>query len=211
MSDYDTAGYSELPLFNCVAQVVSSGKRRVSTGRKAKEFNESIGNQRDALSLLRDGVELTDVYWKELHPGSRVAPTIDKLRNAHGFFIDGDGSVKTPYFLDDVNELPSLIAVNDAIKDAYRASQHWIDTRNRRFSIDKGTCVLCFSKAEECHHIFYDLFNEKMSHLMSVCAYCHDKCHDQSRLKFPSGMKVEHAKRLGVEISFPDWLMPGYK
>ena len=89
MSDYATSLLeSELPLF-------------AATAIEAKQFHERECLQQEALELLRAGVELTDVYWKRQHPGSRIAPTIEKLRNAHGFEIGGNGSVKSPHYLAD--------------------------------------------------------------------------------------------------------------
>lgn len=204
MSDYgmDTFG----PLFE---QAKPSVVARKSNGEFARKYHERVSAQAEALQRLRCREEMTDVRWKELHPGSRLAPTIDKLRNAHGFHIDGDGKTVSPYTMKDTLQMPALVAVTHDIKEAYYASTHWADTRERRFEHDGHRCVLCRSHSiHTAHHMFYDLFNEAMPHLITVCADCHDTCHSQSKLAFPSGIRAEHAVRLGFDVKFDEWLLP---
>lgn len=207
MSDYQRAAMEELPLF-CTNTLVASPSIEQS-GKAARRHHESQGMQREALWRLRDGELLTDAAWKELHPGSRIAPVVEKLRNTYGFEICGEGSANRPYGMLDRNEWPQTVEVTEAIKEAYWASTHWHEVRERRWAYDKWACVLC--KAAEplqCHHIFYALFEEKLCHVMTVCEACHELCHSQSRLKFPAGMSVKHARQLGVNVEFASWLLP---
>lgn len=174
-----------------------------------RAYHEKIVFQCNALQYLRNGSRLTDMQWKKLHPGSRLAPVIDKLRNGHGFTIEGNGSVDAPYYMPDVREFPQLVAVTDLMKDAYYETEHWAALRERRKELDGYRCVICCDPEElAVHHICYSLFEEHVNDLMTVCKYHHDKIHTSSRLKFPSGMTVPHASRLGVSWEFAEWLLP---
>lgn len=198
MSDYfDT----DLPLFAAPA--------RVGTSRK---HHERIPAQQEVLNLLRQQVPVHDVMWKQRHPGSRIAPVVEKLRNAHGFSIDGHGMVKDPFRLVDLHQEPELVAVTDVMKEAYYKTEHWRGVRERRLRHDSYACVLCGDDREICvHHVFYTLFEEMLCHLLTVCVDCHARCHSQAKLKFPSGMRVEHARRLDCEWDIPAWTRPGWR
>jgi hypothetical protein len=178
------------------------------TGQSARRHNESSAMMAHALKILRTA-PLSNVEWSELHPGSRLAPAVEKLRNGHGFDITGDGSVEQPYRLKDSEALPTLVFVTDEIKQMYYDSEHWREIRGRRLQLDSYACVLCRRVEDlQCHHITYNLFAERLCELITVCDECHATLHDKSRLKFPSGMLIEHARRLGVEVVFEDWLLP---
>lgn len=173
----------------------------------ARGFHESVHHQSDALSLLRNGTLLTDVTWKELHPGARLAPTIDKLRNANGLTILGNGSVRKPYYMPDRRQLPTRIETTEAIKQAYYESEHWQDLRMIRMQRDEYCCVLCGDADDlAVHHCVYNLFHERIWELMTVCDPCHKRIHEHARLAFPSGISVEHAKLLGFDPVFDEWL-----
>lgn len=194
--------HKELPLFDKpVNQLVA---------RKARTHNESLRMRETALRMLRSGQRISEKFWKDLHPGSRVAPTIEQLRNAHGFAINGSGGEADPYWMRDVTQLPTLVAVSDEIKSAYYDSQHWKNLRDSRIQIDQNSCVLCVGcvPGEQVHHVIYRLFEEQLCDLMTVCIPCHEKLHADSRLKFPSGMKVEHVRKLGFVVEFESWLLP---
>lgn len=178
---------------------------------EGRTYHEKVVFQQDALALLRTGHALTDVVWKERHPGSRIAQVVDKLRNAHGFTIEGDGSVASPYLLPDVYQLPGLVAVTDEMKAAYYESGHWRELSRLRREKDDYRCIICGSDLDlAVHHIIYELFNEHIDDLMTVCGFHHDRLHRDSRLKFPSWMTVNQADSLGVEWRHAEWLLPKF-
>lgn len=200
MSDYDASG--GLPLFDCATEKPS--------GSEARKYYERAAAQMEVLHLLRSRARLTKQFWESIHPGSRIAPTVEILRNAYGFSIGGDGSVKLPYFMEDPYEYPSRCIVTKDIKEAYYASAHWKRVRAERWAMDGWRCVQCkTADIHTAHHMFYDLFNEQMRHLITVCKKCHEVNHLQSKLKFPSGMSVENVRRLGLDPNFSEWLFPG--
>lgn len=174
----------------------------------AREYNEGLDKQRRALAALRRA-PVTKKRWEEFFPGARLAPTIEQLRNAHGFTILGDGSIEKPYRLEDRCQTPQRVAVTDAMKEAYYLNDHWIQIRQDRLRYDGYSCLLCRSdEFLQIHHIKYVLFAEKHWHLMTVCRECHEQIHEFARLKFPSGMSAEHAIRLGFKPKWEPWLLP---
>jgi len=175
----------------------------------ARKHHEQVAYQQQALDALRSGMPLAEYQWKRVHPTSRLPPVVDKLRNAHGFTIDGDGSADTPYTMSDCNQMPQRLAVTDPMKAAYYQTQHWHDMRRARKEFDSRRCVICSSTVElVVHHIRYQLFAEDMQDLMTVCGKHHDMIHDNSRIKFPSGMSLDEVRQLGIEWEFPEWLLP---
>lgn len=180
------------------------------SSNSAREFHSRDAAQMSVLAQLRQSKYLTKQHYEScVSDGSRLAPTIEQLRNAHGFTISGDGSVKKPYCLNDVNEQPSLARVTPELKSAYYCSSHWKSVRQNRFLKDGGRCVVCQCRAVlQCHHLHYkSLFNEKPEHLLTVCSKCHRVIHESCRLKFPSGIPTQYAHLLGWK-GFESWLLP---
>ena len=61
----------------------------------------------------------------------------------------------------------------------------------------------------QVHHVEYRLFRELLFDVMTVCRPCHRRIHENSLLRFPPGMDVEHVERLGFERpEFAAWLLP---
>lgn len=179
----------------------------------ARAHHESIGNVRDALSCLRRH-HLAKVGWENRNPGTRLAPSIEILRNAYGFEIAGNGSAKAPYRLLDPRQWPSKVRVNEEIKEAYYSSTHWAGVqgvRARRWDVDGYRCVLCTERREQqiqCHHVIYRLFEESLDELMTVCVYHHQLIHDNCRMGFPIGVPLSIADRLVGYHEFEEWLRP---
>lgn len=163
------------------------------------------------LNRLRVG-PLTKMEWEATSHGKRLAPAVDRLRNGHGFMVMGSGTSSMPYEMPYPDQMPTLAYVTDTLKAAYYNSRHWIETRRRRLEIDNRTCVLChFSRgcfSTVVHHTCYELFQEDIHDLMTLCEVCHESIHETCRLKFPSGMKLEHAQILIGDYCFDDWLLP---
>lgn len=209
LSDYPRENYESLPGQMTLFEQPDSSVVEES----ARNYHESKVAQAKVLSDLRSGRELFRYEWERDNPGGRLAPAVEQLRNAHGLTIDGKGTQKRPYKMPDNEQLPTLVAATDSLKSAYYASLHWQGVRQRRWVRDSYTCVLCGQEPDEgelrCHHIYYALFREHLSHLLTACAACHETLHAQSKLKFPSGMLFEHAQLLDPTIEFESWLLPG--
>lgn len=181
-----------------------------SSAASARKFHENQSNQEEALLRMRSGIRLTDSEWRKSARKSRLAPTIDMLRNAHGFTILGDGSDSNGYFLQDLRQRPCKVHVTDAIKEAYYETDHWRETRDERMQRDDMLCVLCgeFSQLQVHHVTYRNLFHEPLCDLMTVCETCHSRIHEAARLKFPSGIPTEFVQLLGFEPKFDQWLLP---
>jgi hypothetical protein len=199
VSDYYPEADQALPLF--------ATKKLAAT---ARDFHERQQAQADVLLELRKGSKLTKHRYERIAAdGRRLAPAVEQLRNAYGFVIDGNGTIKKPYFLIDPLQHPTLVHVSDDMKSAYYKTPHWISIRSQRFNMDAHQCVLCqMPENLQCHHITYgNLFREQMRDLMTVCERCHDRIHIAARLKFPSGIPVQYAHLLGWG-GFETWLLP---
>jgi len=176
----------------------------------ARDFHQRDEAQCDVLARLRSGDLLKkSVYESELSDGSRLAPVVEQLRNAHGFLIKGDGSHASPYFMPDTRQKPSLARVTPEMRSAYYMTPHWQIVRSARFEHDSMMCVLCGDSEEiQCHHVTYEsIFREELSDLLTVCSDCHSKIHKHGRLKFPSGVSVQWAAQIGWR-GFEEWLLP---
>jgi hypothetical protein len=196
MSDYWPEEDGILPLFSACREK-----------EKARAFHERDEAQANVLASLRRGDRI--LRKESESDGSRIAPAIEQLRNAHGFSILGNGTEKKPYLMPDVGERPSLARVTDEMKAAYSSLPHWIAVKNERHELDGHVCVLCRCGDDlRCHHISYErLFGEPMCDLLTLCADCHDRVHENCRLKFPSGISVQYAHLLGWK-GFETWLLP---
>jgi hypothetical protein len=188
----------DLPLFSA------------ATLQSARTFHERDEAQAAVLLMLRDRTHLTKMqYEREAKNGSRLAPIIEQLRNAHGLAIAGNGSVKSPYRMEHVRQCPTLARVTPEMKAAYYGLPHWLNARRLRLERDGRMCVLCDSVSDlRCHHVTYEhLFAEPLRDLMTVCDPCHSSLHAHCRLKFPSGVSVQYASWIGWK-GFEQWLMP---
>ena len=188
----------DLPLFSAASAV-----------KQARTFHERDEAQASVLATLRTGEALTKrAYESRVANGSRLAPVIEQLRNAHGFKIDGDGSIDAPYILVDARQKPTLVRVTPEMKAAYYMTPHWNKVRMERRARDMSQCVLCSLASDlQCHHVSYaKLFAEPLEDLLTLCGRCHDRVHENCRLKFPSGIAVQYASHLGWK-GFEPWLM----
>lgn len=71
-------------------------------------------------------------------------------------------------------------------KEKYYQSSHWKDRRERRLNHDGFKCCNCHATSElKVHHWRYDLFEERLGDLMTLCTACHERMHDNVKIKFP--------------------------
>jgi hypothetical protein len=183
-------------------------------GGSPRDFHESDSQQQEALAILRHR-KLTKISFEQdwTKNGSRLAPAIDILRNGWGFEIAGSGTTKDPYWMLNPKQWPSKVRTSDSLKLAYYETEHWKNIRERRFQFDDYRCVQCVGSCQDeiqCHHICYNLFNESLDELVTVCRRHHELIHESSLLKFPTGISIDHAERLlgGKEFPFEKWLLP---
>lgn len=182
----------------------------VSGTKEARSFHERDEAQANVLTELRSGAAMTKKdYEASVKNGSRLAPVIEQLRNAHGFAICGDGSLRKPYRLEDVRQRPTLARVTPEMKLAYYSLPHWLRVKSDRAARDSHRCVVCLDVDDlRCHHLSYaNLFNEPLVDLLTLCDACHERVHHDCRLKFPSGVSVQYAHWIGWR-SFETWLLP---
>ena len=203
MSDY----WPELKSLHLDLPLFSPSKQQADC---ARFFNERDEAQASVLQELRGGDGINKKNYEDgVANGSRLAPVIEQLRNAHGFLISGDGSIRKPYRLDDVQQMPSLARVTLEMKAAYYHLPHWIKAKQDRSLMDGHQCVLCRCGDElRCHHVCYEkLFGEPLVDLLTLCQGCHERVHNHCGLKFPSGVSVQYAHWLGWK-GFETWLLP---
>lgn len=178
--------------------------------REARAYHESETNCEEALRLLRK-TNITKIGFERARPGARLAPAVHVLRKAFGFDIGGDGSKRDPYFLLNRKQWPQLAPVTEAMKSAYYDTSHWANIRDQRYEHDGYRCVLCVGSNDDdlqCHHICYEIFNEQLIDLMTVCEWHHDRIHANSNLAFPMGIDLKYADRLAGYVEFPEWVKP---
>ena len=178
----------------------------------ARAFHESESQQQEALKILRHRKLTKLSFERDFANGSRLAPAIDVLRNGWGFNIAGAGTTKDPYWM--INPKQSPTKVRDRkIQPLYYDSGHWCEIREKRFKNDNYRCVFCVASCRDsiqCHHIRYDLFNEKLDEVVTVCEYHHGVIHEHSAIGFPIGVDLWIAERLLEVVAYPfeEWLLP---
>lgn len=86
------------------------------------------------------------------------------------------------------------------LQEAYYQTEHWRRKALQRKLFDSLRCTQCHSTDSlETHHWRYDLFNEKMSDLTTLCKQCHEKMHESikgSSVHFPAYITQEMAERI---------------
>jgi hypothetical protein len=146
------------------------------------------------LRMLMGGLVLSSELKHVTH---RFSACVDLLRK-RGYDIE----VEKLEDGDSIHRLKSYTPkkqVTDAMKVAYYASEHWRSKRSIRLLIDEYRCCHCRSKTElQVHHWKYDLFNEALDDLSTLCNSCHERIHTYAavRLSFPSYVSIDVFNRL---------------
>lgn len=170
-----------------------------------------IENDANAISYA-DTVQ-AGLYSYEFEGDSRIHDTpsryclsskISYLKLHLGKVIEGNGTKENPYRLIDEPPMIEIKGENKDLQDLYYKTLHWIAVREKRKSIDLGKCVLCHTYEKiEVHHMSYELFNEDMRSLITVCSCCHEWIHNQQscRIAFPKCVTPDVASRIRLESS----------
>jgi len=88
----------------------------------------------------------------------------------------------------------AMVEVTDEWKAAYYLSEHWTQKRRDRLIFDDWKCCHCRSTSElQVHHWKYDLFNESIEDLVTLCNVCHERIHEYNavKLSFPSHVRPD--------------------
>jgi hypothetical protein len=176
MSDYYHYDIDELPLFAATrAPVERTDEDRESSARQAKTL----------LACLKAGEWITTQHLV-VHVGHRFSTSVQSLREL-GWIIDkrpGEGRQYEYKLIGKVDLKP----IEKSWADKYRDSAHWKARRQQRLTVDGFKCCDCKATENlEVHHWRYDLFEERLQDLMTLCHDCHQRLHarDCLRLSFP--------------------------
>lgn len=146
---------------------------RVSTSEKKRLILQAFAENRE--------ISCFDVE-SRWHRGQA---TICALRD-DGHVID---TVRGVYIYKSPPKSP-MVKVQDSHKEKYWRSAHWRRKAKERKEIDGFACVQCGAKDNlETHHWRYELFNEEMKDLCTLCKICHEWMHEcvkGSSVHFPN-------------------------
>lgn len=128
--------------------------------------------------------------------GHRFAIAVSELRNrGHKITREQDG---TTHWYQLVGYSPR-VKVTESMKASYYASPWWRSVRQQRIAHDSAMCVNCKSEGSlVVHHWKYQLFDERLCDLMTLCDSCHERIHSNPAIKvaFPKSVTPEIAQKL---------------
>ncbi len=90
------------------------------------------------------------------------------------------------------------------LKESYYQTAHWRRKRQERLEFDDYRCCHCRSTYElQVHHWCYDLFNEDIEDLSTLCRVCHEKLHayEQVSIAFPRSVDRQTYERLKEQVN----------
>ena len=147
------------------------------------------------LNALRSGpLTTSDLLEIDSH---RFACEIHSLRQ-QGYIIKTErhGKNQCLYTLAGKSDVKKVDA---GMQEAYYGSQHWIACRKLRLKFDQHECVRCHSKQHlQVHHWQYELFEESIHDLQTLCCECHEWVHSLPTVKigFPRTVPIVTHNRL---------------
>jgi 5-methylcytosine-specific restriction endonuclease McrA len=184
MSDYVQDDDYDLPLFSAVNTkcIISESTKPISAKHSEK-----------MLDILRE-LELRDLTCVEVesrwHRGQAAIGSLREL----GYVIHTKDQAY--HYTGRKQEMVKA----KPLQDMYYKTKHWIQKSKERKEFDGGKCVQCRTTAElEAHHWRYDLFNEQLYDLTTLCKRCHDNMHTAtsgSSVHFPRYITEAVAERI---------------
>ena len=111
----------------------------------------------------------------------------------------GSKRVRSGVALYTLNGYEQRVSVSESMKQAYYATVHWKSMRLKRLALDGWSCCWCESQSGlQVHHWVYELFNESIDDLMTLCSECHEKMHSYKNVQchFPRYVSSAIAERL---------------
>ncbi len=91
------------------------------------------------------------------------------------------------------------VEVTDEMKSAYYMTEHWRTMRSVRLNYDNFRCCICqANQLLQVHHWRYDLFDEDLMDLLTLCESCHERIHEYANVQvhFPHFVSPDIAQRL---------------
>lgn len=185
MSDYDFySECDELPLFSKVNEQCTIEKTQPP---KSEEHSRKLMEILEALKSGPVSCVEVETRWHRGQAG------IGELRS-RGWNID---TVRGFYYFVGFN---GEMVNAKSLQAMYYQSSHWKQTANARKQMDGYRCVQCHSTSNlETHHWRYDLFNEQMEDLCTLCRSCHESIHNAisgSQVHFPRRVTQSVADRI---------------
>lgn len=148
----------------------------------------------EILQLLLTGPVSSTRLLKVTH---RFSACVKVLRN-RGYVIEVE-KLEDGTSMHTLTDYVPTVEVTDDWKRDYYASQHWAEKRLERIRFDEFRCCHCRSTdALQVHHWRYDLFNEAIEDLVTLCDTCHERIHGYSavKLSFPSHVSATVHRQL---------------
>lgn len=152
------------------------------------------GRADETLAMLMDGPKTTIEL---LTLGPRPAAYIGTLKQ-RGYDIRTTRTTDNVALYTLCGHSPT-VEVTPEMQAAYYETEHWRQTRMKRLMFDTFFCCHCRNTAElNVHHWHYDLFNEDIADLATLCRTCHLRIHEYANVQihFPRSVTPELAARL---------------
>lgn len=122
-----------------------------------------------------------------------------KLLRLKGYVIDAVKGARRIWTHHLRGKVP-MVKVTDEMQAAYYVTPHWLAMRQTRRDFGDHRCCHCRSEMElHVHHWVYNLFDEDLTDLATLCADCHRRIHELEnvRIHFPRYVTPDIAARLG--------------
>lgn len=135
-----------------------------------------------------------------LKVGVRPAAYVRQLRMM-GYIIESRKVDKVAVY--SLVGLVETVEVTEEMKLAYYDTAHWSAKRLERMRFDGFSCRCCSDQSMlQVHHWKYDLFNEDLRDLLTVCEICHERIHSYENVHchFPRYVSREIAQKLKVAV-----------
>lgn len=177
--------------------------QRESIGWGSEEDRKSKKEQKARLLQELESQEWVSTHQLVYTVGHRFSTCVQSLRD-QGYIIEKRPTDKRSFEYryagrEEVEKTPA------DFQQRYMASRHWKKCREARLAFDGYACCICKklrpSVVLDVHHWRYDLFQERLRDLMTLCTNCHALIHDNDKIhiKFPAYIPVSWQQKLEGE------------